>query len=48
MRPLVQAEVYRVIEMCLQTGFEFRKRRAFPIVEGVVVAAENEGALLEV
>ena len=32
----------------LQTGFEFKKRRAFPIVEGVVVAAENEPILLEV
>lgn len=32
----------------LQTGFEFKKRRAFPIVEGVVVAADNESILLEV
>ncbi|KAF8799359.1 Rad4-domain-containing protein [Phlegmacium glaucopus] len=29
------------------TGFEFKKRRAFPIIEGVVVAAENEATLLE-
>lgn len=29
------------------TGFEFKKRRAFPIIEGVVVAAENEAVLLE-
>ncbi|TFK52131.1 Rad4-domain-containing protein [Heliocybe sulcata] len=29
------------------TGFEFRKRRATPIITGVVVAAENEAALLE-
>ncbi|OCH87725.1 Rad4-domain-containing protein [Obba rivulosa] len=29
------------------TGFEFKKRRAFPLVTGVVVAAENEQALLE-
>ncbi|KAG6885649.1 hypothetical protein C0993_011783 [Termitomyces sp. T159_Od127] len=29
------------------TGFEFRKRRAFPVLEGVVVAQENESALLE-
>ncbi|KAF7980649.1 hypothetical protein HWV62_37466 [Athelia sp. TMB] len=29
------------------TGFEFRKRRANPIIEGVVIAAENEPALLE-
>ena len=31
-----------------QTGFEFKKRRAFPIIEGVVVAVENEEILLEV
>jgi hypothetical protein len=31
-----------------QTGFEFRKRKATPIVTGIVVAAENETALLEV
>ncbi|KAG6812304.1 hypothetical protein H0H92_003477 [Tricholoma furcatifolium] len=29
------------------TGFEFKKRRAFPVIEGVVVAQENEPALLE-
>ncbi|KDR82961.1 hypothetical protein GALMADRAFT_238668 [Galerina marginata CBS 339.88] len=29
------------------TGFEFKKRRAFPIVEGVVVAAQNEATILE-
>ncbi|KAF8073973.1 hypothetical protein FPV67DRAFT_1606155 [Lyophyllum atratum] len=29
------------------TGFEFKKRRAFPVIEGVVVAQENEAALLE-
>ncbi|KAA1469725.1 Rad4-domain-containing protein [Dentipellis sp. KUC8613] len=29
------------------TGFEFKKRRAFPVISGVVVAAENEEALLE-
>ncbi|KAG6898421.1 hypothetical protein C0992_004132 [Termitomyces sp. T32_za158] len=29
------------------TGFEFKKRRAFPVIEGVVVAQENEDALLE-
>ncbi|KAF9262696.1 Rad4-domain-containing protein [Marasmius fiardii PR-910] len=29
------------------TGFEFRKRRATPVIEGVVVAAENESVLLE-
>ena len=31
-----------------QTGFEFKKRRAFPVLTGIVVAAENEAALLEV
>lgn len=31
-----------------QTGFEFKKRRAFPVLEGVVVAAENEQVLLDV
>lgn len=30
------------------TGFEFKKRRAFPIVSGIVIAAENEELLLEV
>ncbi|EPQ51119.1 Rad4-domain-containing protein [Gloeophyllum trabeum ATCC 11539] len=29
------------------TGFEFRKRRATPIITGVVIAAEHEAALLE-
>ncbi|RDB14699.1 DNA repair protein rhp41 [Hypsizygus marmoreus] len=29
------------------TGFEFKKRRAFPVIEGVVVAKENEAPLLE-
>ena len=32
----------------LQTGFEFKKRRAFPVITGIVIAAENEEALLEV
>ena len=32
----------------VQTGFEFKKRRAFPIIEGVVVAAANEAIILEV
>lgn len=31
-----------------QTGFEFKKRRAFPVVIGIVIAAENEPVLLEV
>ncbi|KAJ3735857.1 hypothetical protein DFJ43DRAFT_1207547 [Lentinula guzmanii] len=29
------------------TGFEFRKRRAMPVLEGIVVAAENEEVVLE-
>ncbi|KAH9841395.1 Rad4-domain-containing protein [Rhodofomes roseus] len=29
------------------TGFEFKKRRAFPVITGIVVAAENEGTILE-
>ncbi|KAG7445688.1 Rad4-domain-containing protein [Guyanagaster necrorhizus] len=28
-------------------GFEFKKRRAFPVLEGVVVAVENEQVLLD-
>ena len=31
-----------------QTGFEFKKRRAFPVITGIVVAVENEQAVLEV
>ncbi|EMD39582.1 hypothetical protein CERSUDRAFT_111894 [Gelatoporia subvermispora B] len=29
------------------TGFEFKKRRAFPVITGIVVAAENEETILE-
>ncbi|KAJ7701422.1 hypothetical protein B0H17DRAFT_1157700 [Mycena rosella] len=29
------------------TGFEFKSRRAAPILDGIVIAAENEGAMLE-
>ncbi|KAJ7728837.1 hypothetical protein DFH07DRAFT_757131 [Mycena maculata] len=29
------------------TGFEFKNRNATPIMKGIVVAAENEGAMLE-
>ncbi|KAJ7078598.1 hypothetical protein B0H15DRAFT_954498 [Mycena belliarum] len=29
------------------TGFEFKNRRAAPILKGIVIAAENESALLE-
>ena len=30
-----------------QTGFEFKKQRAIPVVEGIVVAAENEEIVLD-
>ncbi|KAI9568479.1 hypothetical protein HD554DRAFT_2172269 [Boletus coccyginus] len=29
------------------TGFEFRKRRAVPVIQGIVVAAENESVMVE-
>ncbi|KAK7690126.1 hypothetical protein QCA50_006775 [Cerrena zonata] len=29
------------------TGFEFKKRRAFPVIEGIVVATENEQTIIE-
>ncbi|KAF9021485.1 Rad4-domain-containing protein [Hymenopellis radicata] len=29
------------------TGFEFKKRRAFPVIEGIVIATENEQLLLD-
>ncbi|KAI6018420.1 Rad4 beta-hairpin domain 3-domain-containing protein [Pisolithus marmoratus] len=29
------------------TGFEFKKRWAYPVLEGIVVAAENEGVIVE-
>ncbi|KAJ7464776.1 hypothetical protein B0H11DRAFT_2051338 [Mycena galericulata] len=29
------------------TGFEFKSRRATPVMKGIVIAAENEGAMLE-
>ncbi|KAL4073305.1 hypothetical protein V8B97DRAFT_2034594, partial [Scleroderma yunnanense] len=29
------------------TGFEFKKRRAYPVIEGIVVAAENENTIIE-
>ena len=31
----------------MQTGFEFRKMRAIPVVFGVVVASENEEMVLD-
>ncbi len=31
-----------------KTRFDFKNRRAVPVIEGVVVAAENEDILLEV
>src|SRR6266851_8026833 len=30
-----------------QTSFEFRKGKAFPVISGIVVAAENEDTILE-
>ena len=30
-----------------QTSFEFRKGKAFPVLSGIVVAAENEDTILE-
>lgn len=30
------------------TNFEFKKGRAFPVISGIVVASENEEAILEV
>ncbi|KAF8835388.1 Rad4-domain-containing protein [Paxillus ammoniavirescens] len=29
------------------TGFEFKKRRAFPLIEGIVVAADNENVIVD-
>ena len=31
----------------MQTGFEFKSRRAIPVVEGVVIAAENAEMVLD-
>lgn len=31
-----------------QTGFEFKKRRALPVIEGIVVAAPHAVAIREV
>jgi xeroderma pigmentosum group C-complementing protein len=31
----------------VQTSFEFRKGKAFPVISGIVVAAENEDTILE-
>jgi len=31
----------------MQTGFEFKSRRAIPVVGGVVIAAENEEMVLD-
>ena len=30
------------------TGFEFKKGKAFPILEGIVITEENEETMLEV
>ena len=34
--------------LTLQTGFEFKKQRAIPVITGIVVAAENEAMVLDV
>ena len=42
------------VSLCLknaanqQTGFEFKKQRAIPVINGIVVAEENEDLVLEV
>jgi xeroderma pigmentosum group C-complementing protein len=33
--------------LTMQTGFEFKSRRAIPVVGGVVVAAENEEIVMD-
>ena len=33
--------------MIIQTGFEFKSRRAIPVVGGVVIAAENEEMVMD-
>ena len=37
----------RQLTCYFQTGFEFKKRKAFPVIRGVVIAKENESVLLE-
>ena len=32
----------------MQTGFEFKKQRAIPVITGIVVAQDQEDAVLEV
>jgi xeroderma pigmentosum group C-complementing protein len=32
----------------MQTGFEFKKQRAIPVITGIVVAEEQESIVLEV
>jgi xeroderma pigmentosum group C-complementing protein len=32
---------------CSQTGFEFHKRRAIPVVNGIIIAEENKAMLME-
>lgn len=34
--------------MSKKTRFDFKNRRALPVIEGVVIAVENEDVLLEV
>lgn len=35
-------------KLTTQTGFEFKKQRAIPVITGIVVAEENETAVMEV
>ena len=32
----------------VQTGFEFKKQRAIPVITGIVVAVENEATVMDV
>jgi xeroderma pigmentosum group C-complementing protein len=38
----------RHLVLTAQTGFEFKKQRAIPVITGIVVAEENETAVMEV
>jgi hypothetical protein len=35
-------------DVLVQTGFDFRQGRAYPVLTGIVVAAENEELVVEV
>ena len=36
------------LNLSYQTGFEFKKQRAIPVITGIVVASEQEDVVLEV